>query len=229
MSPFSGIRGIVFDLDGTLYVNDRFAAEILNVSATYVAQLRGVTQAEAAELLTATRQRLSASSGSLSAISTACLDLGGTVQELHRYFEQNLQPDEYLVRDDRVVRLLKGLAGRFSLYIYTNNNRLLTTRILQHLGLDGIVHGIFTIDDTWLGKPDREMVRRLLEKVGLSPCEALFVGDRYDVDLRQPEQLGCPVYLSQSLEQLLQLEELLIKSPSSDTPAAPADLPVARS
>jgi len=43
----------------------------------------------------------------------------------------------------------------------------------------------------------------------VAPAEALFVGDRYDVDLRLPEQRGCPVYLSRSVEQLLRLEELL--------------------
>jgi putative hydrolase of the HAD superfamily len=81
---------------------------------------------------------------------------------------------------------------------------------MSHLGLDGLMNSIFTIDDTWQGKPDVEMLRGILEKIGLLPHEALFVGDRYDVDLRLPEQLGCPVYLSQSLEQLLRLEELLI-------------------
>jgi len=61
-------------------------------------------------------------------------------------------------------------------------------------------------------------VGRILEKIGLSPSEALFVGDRYDVDLRVPEQLGCPVYLSQNLEQLLRLDELLNTSPPLTPP-----------
>jgi putative hydrolase of the HAD superfamily len=105
--------------------------------------------------------------------------------------------------------LLERLAERFPLYIYTNNNRVLTARIMNYLGLDGLFRGIFTIDDAWRSKPDEAMVVRLLEAIGLSPHEALFVGDRYDVDLRVPEQLGCPVYLSQNLEQLLRLEHLL--------------------
>jgi putative hydrolase of the HAD superfamily len=111
-----------------------------------------------------------------------------------------------------VVGLLERLAKKFSLAIYTNNNRAMTTRIMNCLGLDSFVGTIFTIDDTWRGKPDEEMVRRVLATLTLSPEEALFVGDRYDVDLRVPEQLGCPVYLSQRLEQLLRLEELLTRS-----------------
>lgn len=204
------IKGIVFDLDGTLYVCDRFAAEIQGAAAAYIAGLKRISQAEAGLLIVATRLRLMEESGTVQTISAVCRELGGSVQELHRYFEQNLRPEAYLVRDERVIRLLERLGKQFSLYIYTNNNRALTARIMNYLGLDGLVSNIFTINDTWVGKPDEGMVNRVLSETGLSPAEALFVGDRYDVDLRVPEQLGCPVYLSQNLEQLLRLEKFLL-------------------
>ena len=208
------IRGIVFDLDGTLYVCERFAAEIKAASVTYIAGLRGLGREEAGQLMAATRRRLTEESGTVQTISAVCKELGGSIQELHRFFASTLRPEAYLVRDERVIRLLEHLAERFSLYIYTNNNRVLTTRIMNYLGLDHITWGIFTIDDEWRSKPDEEMVGRILGKIGLSPHEALFVGDRFDVDLRVPEQLGCPVYLSQNLEQLLRLEELLTSTGS---------------
>ena len=173
--------------------------------------------------------RLAEESGTVQTISAVCRELGGSVQELHRYFEHTLRPEAYLVRDERVIRLLERLAEQFSLYIYTNNNRVLTARIMDYLGLDGLASGIFTIVDSWRGKPDEGMVRKVLEEVGLPPSEILFVGDRYDVDLRLPEQLGCPVYLSQNLEQLFRLEDLLTSISSADRPAAPADPPAVRS
>ncbi|MDD2733404.1 MAG: HAD family hydrolase [Desulfuromonadaceae bacterium] len=210
---YAEIKGIVFDLDGTLYVCDRFAAEIQAAAYGYIAALKQVSSAEAGLIMAATRLRLTEESGTVQTISAVCTALGGNVPDLHRFFEQTLQPESYLVRDERVVRLLVRLAEKFSLAIYTNNNRVLTTRILKCLGLDGLVADIFTINDTWRGKPDEEMVHRVLGEIGLSPDEALFVGDRYDVDLRLPEQLGCPVYLSQNLGQLLRLEELLIPIP----------------
>lgn len=223
------VRGIVFDLDGTLYVCDRFAAEIQGAAAAYIAGLKQISQPEAEKLMAATRQRLTAESGTVQTLSAVCRELGGSVQELHRFFERTLRPEAYLVRDERVIGLLERLAEQFSLYIYTNNNRVLTTRIMNYLGLDGAVHGIYTIDDTWRGKPDEGIVSRILEEIGLSPNEALFVGDRYDVDLRVPEQLGCPVYLSQNLEQLLRLGELLTPSSPADTSAAPAGPQAVRS
>lgn len=207
--PSSEMRGIVFDLDGTLYACDRFAAEIQDAAAAYIAGLREIRCADAVELMAATRQRLSELNGTVQTLSAVCVELGGSIQDLHRFFENHLRPEAFLVRDERVIGLLERLAVRFSLYIYTNNNRVLTARIMNYLGLDRAVHGVFTIDDTWIGKPDEGMVRRVLEQIGFSPGEVLFVGDRYDVDLRVPEQLGCPVYLSQNLEQLLRLEALL--------------------
>ena len=227
--PSSEIRAIVFDLDGTLYVCDRFAAEIQDASAAYIARLKGISPEDAMLLMAATRSRLTEASGTVQTISAVCKELGGSVPELHRFFAANLRPEAYLVRDERVIRLLERLAGQFSLYIYTNNNRVLTARIMDYLGLDRAVHGVFTIDDSWRGKPDEGMVRRVLEAIGCAPHEALFVGDHYDVDLRVPEQLGCPVYLSQTLEQLLRLEELITRSFPADTPAVPADPPAARS
>lgn len=211
MSTFAPaeIRGIIFDLDGTLYVCENFAAGIHDAAAAYIAGLKGISQDEAALLMGAARKKLAEENGTVQTLSAVCRELGGSVQELHRHFVHKLRPEAYLVRDERVIRLLETLAERFPLYIYTNNNCALTTRIINHLGLNHALNGLFTIDDEWRAKPDEEMVKRILETIGLSPDEALFVGDRYDVDLRVPEQLGCPVYLCQNLEQLLRLEELL--------------------
>jgi len=206
------IRGIIFDLDGTLYVSDRYAAEIQETAIGYIASLMQISNAKAALIMAAVRLRLTAENGTIPTVSAVCAELGGNVPDLHHAFIQKLRPEASLDRDERVIRLLERLAEKFTLAIYTNNNRALATRIMNCLGIDGLIANLFTIDDTWRGKPDEEMVFRVLAALKLSPEEALFVGDRYDVDLRQPEQLGCPVYLSQHLEQLLRLERLLINS-----------------
>ena len=205
----SNIHGIVFDLDGTLYVCDAFAASIQAAATAYIAGIKGINPPEAELLMAATRLRLSEESGTLQTLSAVCMDLGGSVRELHSFFEKKLRPEACLVRDERVNQLLTRLSESFPLYIYTNYNRALATLMISYLGLDGLFSGLFAIDDNWKAKPDEEMLTRIIAEIGFSPAEVLFVGDRYDVDLRAPEQLGCPVYLSQSVEQLLRLEELL--------------------
>jgi putative hydrolase of the HAD superfamily len=221
MPDFSSgeIKGIVFDLDGTLYVCERFASEIQDAAAIYISGIKRLSYSEAMQMMAETRQRLTQENGTVQTISAVCSELGGSVQEMHRFFTQTLRPEAYLIRDERVIHLLKRLSAQFSIYIYTNNNRILTARIMNYLGLDSIADGTFTIDDAWRAKPDEEMVVRIIESIGLKPEETLFVGDRYDIDLRVPDQLGCPVYLSQSIEQLLLLGELLTQKPSADMSA----------
>ena len=209
------IRGIVFDLDGTLYVSPVFAADIQEAAAEYIAGLKGLDPAEARTAIVTTRSGMTEATGCIPTLSAVCTALGGSAPDLHAFFERRLQPEEHLVRDERVTALLQKLAVRIPLYLFTNNNRVLTTRILEHLGLSGLFRRIYTIDDTWRAKPDESMLDRILAEAGLKPSQALFVGDRYDVDLRLPEQRGCPVYLSQSIEQLLRLEEVLHRLPAA--------------
>lgn len=205
----NGVRAIVFDLDGTLYTCEAFAATIQEAAAGYIAGIRGITAGEARELMAATRRRLAEESGTVQTLSAVCRELGGTIQGLHAFFETALKPESFLVRDERVIRLLRCLAAQFPLFVYTNNNRILATRIVSYLGFDGIFRQIFAIDDAWLPKPDERSLERVLQQTGFAASELLFVGDRYDVDLRLPEQFGCPVYLTTGIEQLMRLEELL--------------------
>ena len=210
LSSSPDISSIVFDLDGTLYVSSSFAAAINDQSAAYIAGIRGISLAEARCLLSETRSSLAAIREAEQTLSTVCTELGGNIRDLHTLFAQRLHPEGQLMRDERVIILLERLRQRCQLYIYTNNNRTLTTRILHYLGIDGMFARIFTIDDTWIAKPDEAMLDQVITATGQAPCQVLFVGDRYDIDLALPEMKGCPVYLSRSIDQLLRLEELLV-------------------
>ncbi len=209
------IRGIIFDLDGTLYVSPVFAAKIQDAAAAYVAQLKNIGRAEARQLIVDTRNVMTEDTGCIPTLSSVCSTLGGTARDLHDFFTRHLQPEAYLVKDERVITLLDNLAAHLPLYLFTNNNRILTNRIIDHLGLNGVFRHVYTIDDTWIAKPDESMLDLILADAGLKPSQALFVGDRYDIDLRLPEQRGCPVYLSQSIDQLLRLEEIMGRLTSS--------------
>jgi putative hydrolase of the HAD superfamily len=205
----NNIRGIIFDLDGTLYVSPSFAAAIQEAAANYISGIRKTDLDEARRLMDEARSYLIDERDEIPTLSAVCSELGGDIRDLHSYFEATLQPEAHLARDQRVTTLLENLSKNRPLYLFTNNNRALTSRILTLLGLSTLFRHTYTIDDTWKGKPDVGLLDRILAENGLMPSQALFVGDRYDVDLRLPEQRGCPVYLSQSIEQLLRLEELL--------------------
>jgi putative hydrolase of the HAD superfamily len=198
---------VIFDLDGTLYVNDALGGEIAACADRYVAELRGITPAAAERLIGETRELLAARAGHASSLSHACLELGGDLRELHQRFAAEINPERLLTRDERVVALLRGFGERYGLYVYTNNNRSLSARIMEALGFSGLFARIFTIEDSWLPKPDRGMIETILREIGKRPAECLFVGDRYDIDLRA--ELGCRVYLSRSVDELLALQSIM--------------------
>jgi len=202
------IRGIIFDLDGTLYVSPSFAAAIQEAAANYISGIRKIDHDQACQLMAVTRSNLIDERDEIPTLSAVCSELGGNIRDLHSCFEATLQPEAHLERNQDVVALLENLSKSRPLYLFTNNNRALTSRILELIGLTTLFRHTYTIDDTWKGKPDEGLLDRILAENGLMPSQALFVGDRYDVDLRLPEQRGCPVYLSQSIDQLLRLEKL---------------------
>lgn len=199
------LKAIIFDLDGTLYRDDRLGEEVNQSAIRYVAALRQVEMADAEAML----QRARVESGDGGTLSRAVVALGGTLPEMHRRFAQEIHPDQFLKRDERVPKLLKELATRFGLYLYTNNNRDLSGRIMAQLGVTGLFREIFTIEDYWLPKPDPKLITDILTKIAVKPAEALFVGDRYEVDLLVPASIGCPVFETKTVEELLTLEQLV--------------------
>lgn len=207
----SELRAIVFDLDGTLYESAPFGHQLLHESAVRVAELRGISTDEGAALLRETRERLTAEQGREPTLATIWRELGADLREMHRHLEQTLTPEEFLSPEPRVIGLLEKLSARFAVEIYTNNNRHLSRRILETIGCDRFFPRLFTVEDSWTPKPHREALETVLRKIGRQPGEVLFVGDRYEVDLRLPAELGCRIYLSRTIEELLGLKSLAIE------------------
>lgn len=205
----TGINVIIFDLDGTLYVSDVLGEQIVAAASRYIAELRATTVADAERLIRETKELLIRRQAVAVTLSLACRELGGDLPELHRRFAGEIDPVPLLRRDERVVALLRRLSERFDLYLYTNNNRSLSERIVTALGLTGLFRRIYTIEDSWRPKPDRDALEKLLRDIDRQPGQCLFVGDRYDIDLRLPAELGSAVFLSQSIDQLLTLNSII--------------------
>jgi len=208
------IKAIVFDLDGTLYVSESFEQIIWESASRYVGELLGVPPVVGGTRLKELRQRLTEERGTVQTIAVAIETIGGTVPELHRRFAEELDPHDYIEPDPRVLPLISALAKRYTCWLLTNNNRVLTSKILARLGLEESFQRVITINDTWRPKPDQEVLDQVLSELALPPEAVLFVGDRYDIDLRLPEQHGCPVLLTKTIDELMQLKGLLPAPPA---------------
>jgi putative hydrolase of the HAD superfamily len=76
---------------------------------------------------------------------------------------------------------------------------------MSTLGIGGFFSRVFTIEDSWTPKPDRRVLEQILGEIGQSAGDCLFVGDRYDIDLKIPEEMGAQVRLVGRIEELLAL------------------------
>ncbi|MGE0919896.1 HAD family hydrolase [Trichlorobacter lovleyi] len=203
------IKAIVFDLDGTLYVSEAFEHAVWESVSRYAGQLLGLSADAGGRRLKELRDRLTAERGTVQTLAVAIEVLGGTVPEMHRRFAEELEPQQYIQPDPRVRPLVNRLGERYTSWLLTNNNQTLTNKILACLDLEQSFQRVITINDTWRPKPDRSVLDQVLKELGLPSEAVLFVGDRYDIDLRLPEQEGCPVLLTKTIDELMQLQTLL--------------------
>lgn len=203
------LKSIVFDLDGTLYVNQGVSREIEQVAWELVAAGRGLPTAEGSRIVRSARARLTEQAGSEPALSLVCAELGIELPEFHQALQDRVCPERYLGNDATLQHLLGTLAERYCLFIYTNNSYPLVQKILSLLGVEHLFSHLYTIEFCWRPKPDSEALEQVLNHIGGPPESFLFVGDRQHIDLLPPAERGIATLLVQQVADLLQLHKLL--------------------
>ena len=95
-----------------------------------------------------------------------------------------------LVLFDDVAPTLTGLKEKgLTLGLISNVDQDMTT-ILEKLGLTLWLEIIVTSLDTGSGKPDPEIFLEALQRAGVQPTEALYVGDQYQLDVVGANRAG---------------------------------------
>ena len=90
--------------------------------------------------------------------------------------------------------LLERLAARYALAVVSNFDYTPTALgILEDAGVAHLFRTIVVSDRVGWRKPRREIFDVALNAIGVSPAEALFVGDRADIDVAGAQAVGMPV------------------------------------
>jgi putative hydrolase of the HAD superfamily len=88
---------------------------------------------------------------------------------------------------------LRALSSRYVLGLLTNagiSDTRLVRLALARLELEDLFGVVLTSQDLGAKKPDLVFFTRALEAVGCLPCEAVMVGDNYEVDIRGAKAAG---------------------------------------
>ena len=96
----------------------------------------------------------------------------------------------YMRREEGLVETLTVLKGKVELAICTNRAASMEM-IIEDFGLEGFFGCIMTAGKVQNPKPHPEPLLKVLEHYGITPQEALFVGDS-DVDRRAAQAAGVP-------------------------------------
>ncbi|NWF55396.1 MAG: HAD-IA family hydrolase [Syntrophaceae bacterium] len=178
------VRGVVFDLDGTLI--DSYQAIYLGFH--YVYTTIGLPPLSYEEVERAVG-----------------LGLGHTFRELlgeervpqalalfRKRYEEVFRTHTRLLPDAREV--LQGLQGRaIQLAVATNKLGRFSRAIFEHFGMEKMFAVIVGDGDVSRNKPDPEMLYLAMDKMGVGKEETIFVGDSV-IDIQTGKNAGIRVF-----------------------------------
>ena len=165
----SSPRAVLFDLDGTLIDS----IELIVNSALYAFEKCGHPAPAAEEWLADLGMPLRTMFGRFVEDESRMTDL------VAGYREYQLANHDRLVRPyDEVATTLEALHERgYDLAVVTSKAEPLAHRGLAHVGLDDYFDVVVGLESCTRHKPDPEPVQIALERLGVPPDAAAFVGD----------------------------------------------------
>lgn len=204
------LKTIIFDIDSTLYTNEKYAFEQVDCQVRRFASERGISDDEARKLVADFREKFARENGGKKiSLSNTLLSFGVPIQKSIEWRRELLEPKNFLTRDERLQKTLSALSKKFNLICVTNNPVTPAKKTLVALGVESLFSDIIGLDTCNVSKPAREPFLLAAEKCGSQAQECLSVGDRYDLDIVVPLELGMGGVLVEGVADVYRLPDFL--------------------
>jgi phosphoglycolate phosphatase/putative hydrolase of the HAD superfamily len=202
---------VLFDMDNTLYTNAEYNQSQLDLPVQRLAAQRGVSFVKMKEEIADFRKKWAKEHGGQQiSLGNIFTHFDVSIRENARWRQELYQPERYLVRDTRLRSALEKLEMYFILTVVTNNPVSIALRTLSVLGVDDLFHDIVGLDTCGVSKPHEKMFMRAAILCGATPDSCVAVGDRYDIDIALPLELGMGGILVDGVGDVYKLPEILI-------------------
>lgn len=179
------IRAVIFDLDYTLAVADRDRQSILD-AATDAVDAPPLTRADYLEahgrhLDSETRDPI---------FADLLADAGSDVdpERLSEAYQREILKSLTPVAD--VEGLLSDLGETYALGLLTNGPVVAQRGKIETLGLEDEFDAVVVTGSLEAGKPDPRAFEAVLDEIGVSPEEAVYIGDDVDADIHGAKRAG---------------------------------------
>jgi len=205
------IKALLFDMDSTLYTHDDYAQSQIDLPIERLARLQGKTFEKMSEEINAFRKNWADShDGKKISLGNTFTHFGVSIKESIRMREELCQPEKYLARDEALRLCLLQLARNFSFAVVTNNPVSVAVRTLSVLGVHDILQKIVGLDTLCLSKPHEKIFKEAAYLCDAPMEQCVSIGDRFDIDIALPLELGMGGILVDGVEDVYKLPDLLI-------------------
>lgn len=205
------LKTIIFDIDSTLYTSAAYAFEQVDCQVREFARIRGIEANEARKMVADYRKEFAdKNNGKKISLGNTLVAFGIPIETSVKWREQLLEPKEFLGRDELLIEELKILKQHFNLICVTNNPVLPARKTLEAIGVETLIPEIVGLDTCFKSKPAVEPFMTAVERIGCKVEECLAIGDRYDMDIGLPLEMGMGGILVTGVEELYDLHKLLL-------------------
>jgi HAD superfamily hydrolase (TIGR01549 family) len=181
-------RAILFDLDDTLYDLRTYWRERLRLALDLVRTRYAHLDSEALALV-AMSERVYIEHWP-DFLRRQGVDDEALIAEAHEIFRQEWFERMALAEDAGPT--LAALRSRYKLGLITNGPSAIQRAKIERFRLADYFDELIVSGEVGVAKPDPAIFRLALERLGIAPTEALFVGDSPEYDLRGAAAAGIP-------------------------------------
>lgn len=204
------LKTIIFDIDGTLYKNDEYINEQIDSQIRAFAQSRNFSNEKARQMVNSYREEWAKlHDGKRPSLNNALHDMGVQTDEIIAWRKELTHPENYLSFDEALADSLKELAAVYRLLCITNNPASIGCKTLEILGAQPFISEIIGFDTCKTAKPDPKVFELALKRAATPVEQCISVGDRYDIDIAVPLEMGMGGILVSGVQDVYKLKNVL--------------------
>ena len=204
------LKTIVFDIDSTLYTNGAYVSHQSEVQLRRFAKVCGISEREARTMFDDYRREWSKTHGGQKiSESNTFAALGIPIETTVAWRNELIEPADFLSRDEKLFAVLQTLKKSCALVCVTNNPIGVGRKTLSTLGVEGCIETVIGLDTFGKSKPAKEPFEEAARRTGAKIEECLSVGDRYDIDIALPLEMGMGGILVDGVSDVYELEKVL--------------------
>ena len=203
------ISAFIFDIDSTLYTNPSYAYEQVDCQIRQFAKERGITADLAREMVKDYRKKFAEENGGKKvSLGNTLKSFGVPISKSVEWRCELLEPADFLSYNGELVKALTELKTKAKLICVTNNPVLPARKTLEAIGIDKIIPDIVGLDTCLKSKPAIEPFNVAIKMLIVPIEECVAVGDRYDMDIALPLDMGMGGILVSGVQEVYEINNI---------------------